>query len=178
MVDKRTTELWPAFVLVGMVFLVPVMTGEVLGLTKATVKAYLNYPNIPLNPVLVDSRLDKGDWVVEPHCENVCGWQTSGEKSRGGAELGYVIVKYYNPLEPQPHQAKNTTTHQPVAKVVLPVAKVVFRWSNPAITSRESNTCEAVVLEKSVLQSNVEARCSIGQGASVTAEYYVNYTPP
>jgi hypothetical protein len=178
MVDKRTIELWPVFLLVGMVFLVPVMTGEALGLTKATVKAYLSYPNIPLNGVLVDSRLDKGEWDVQPHCDNVCGWQTSGEKSRGGAELGHVIVKYYNPLEPQPHQAENTTTHQPVAKVVLPVAKVVFRWSNPAITSKEQNTCEAVVLEKSVLQSRVEARCSISGGANAHAEYYVDYTPP
>jgi hypothetical protein len=162
MVDKRTTELSLVFVRVGLVFLVPVITGKALGLTSGHAQAYMIWggPAEPLIPVLVEKRLDEGKWVTEPHCKptptyagtlNDCFWTTSGTGVLGGPEAGHVIYTYSG----QPHAA--------------PVAKVVFRWYNPR---SGTNTCGAVLLEK---RGNVDVgtNCHITQGNSATATYVV-----
>lgn len=149
MVDKRIAELSLVFVLVGMICLVPVITGEALGHTKATVTASATVYNI--HPGLVEKRLDEGKWLDEPHCfdTNECSWTTEGSPV-GGPEAGHVIYNYYNPAH---------------------VAKVVFRWYNPR---SGTNTCGAVVLEQHQ-PGHVGAGCDITQGGFATAKYWVNY---
>jgi hypothetical protein len=161
MVDKRITEFSLVFVLVGMMFLVPAITGEALGLTIASLEAYDKSNHNPHRfvPSFVEERLDEGQWSAHPQCtaygvtpDYKCTWTTTGG-GFSGPEAGHVIYDYYHPNKVFGGK----------------VAKVVFRWYNPR---SGTNTCGAVVLEK---VGNVEASCRITQGNNARATYEVFY---
>jgi hypothetical protein len=85
-----------AFVLVGMMFLVPTITEKALASIKAVVTGTCG-PEGETHPcqfTLVSSKLDNGRFVVDPTPSGTSvGWKTSGNPL-GGKELGTVTYKF------------------------------------------------------------------------------------
>jgi hypothetical protein len=159
---KRQTAVLSALVLVGMMFLVPAITGGALGKTTATVKATISgYPTLGLSADLVEKRLIEGKWVVEPRCVNIeCTWTTEGSPL-GGPEEGYVIYTFTSP--------------PPIHTEVPLNAKVIFKWHNPRFGT---NTCDVVPLSPITHIGKFQVnRCHITQGNFATAEYNLYYYP-
>ncbi|HYA84906.1 MAG TPA: hypothetical protein VEH06_15885 [Candidatus Bathyarchaeia archaeon] len=75
MSHKRITPLSLVFVFVGMMFLVPIITGEALGTTVAQV-----HNGIQVATSIVWEHLDAGNYVVKPCCDSYgqCYWTTIG----------------------------------------------------------------------------------------------------
>jgi hypothetical protein len=151
---RRTTLLSLVFVSVGMMFLVPIITGEALGITHAKV-VWVSY-NSGHRFSIAWEHLDDGKYDVTPHCipgpvqgygeETVCSWTTSG--GGAGAEKGWVKVHIDWGQD------------------------VTFFFSNPA-PLHGSNTCD---VEPKTLLYNFRVSCSIPpQGNEVTATYDIDW---
>jgi hypothetical protein len=136
MVDKRT-ELSLIFVLVGTVFLVPVITGKALGATRTQV-----HVGPWLSPVFVEKNMDEGQWVEQPHCStprqegSICEWKTRAANwPIPGPEAAHVIYNYYS-----------TSQH---------VGKAKFWLYSPKEGGKDVK-CGAEVLEQSRLVASCE----------------------
>ena len=90
----QTTVLSAIFVLVGMMFLVPVITGKALATVHATASGVCGaFEKHPCNLIWTGQDLYKGKWVSEPTKEGtVVTWSTEGNPQPGD-EKGVVTYK-------------------------------------------------------------------------------------
>ena len=86
MVQKSTTKLSVLFVLVWMIFLVPVLTEKALGITEASAVSGVG------NFYFFSSHLDDGKFTYGPEKgpSSIVSWTTTGTGIFGGDEKGYV----------------------------------------------------------------------------------------
>jgi hypothetical protein len=148
---NRTTQLSLVFVFVGMMFLVPVITGKALGLTIAKVGLSHEGRAIHGELSIVFEHLDAGVYVVKPFCQNgagynpnFCMWTTKGSGVFGGDEKGWVEV------------------HVDARPFTIGTVKLLF--SNP---SSGENTCNS----EGTLSNGAKVSCTIEQGNVAMATY-------
>jgi hypothetical protein len=148
---KRTTLLSLVFVCVGMMFLVPVITGEALGLTIAKVGLSHEGRAIHGELSIVFEHLYAGEYAVKPFCQNgagyspnFCMWTTKGSGIFGGDEKGWVEV------------------HVDARPYTIGTVKLLF--DNP---SSGTNTCSS----EGTLSNGAKVSCDIEQGNVAMATY-------
>ncbi len=106
---KGQTAVLSAFVLVGMVFLVPTMTEKALGAIHAIASGECGYIGQihPCQFTLVSKTLDKGRWTSEPtQSGTVVTWETAGSPAPGDEKgsvtykvgEGTVLLSFENPV--------------------------------------------------------------------------------
>jgi hypothetical protein len=144
MVDKRTTELSLVFVLVGMMSLVPIITGQAL----ASVNAVATIEQKGCEPfrctfTVYGSHLDSGKWVVPPTASgNTVRWKTTGNPPPGN-EDGVVNIEAHGGA----HGIKHLVFHNPVLGV---------------------NSCKVLALTGG---SNFVGSCDAGSGQNADFTY-------
>jgi len=159
---KGRTVVLSAFVLVGMMILVPAITGKALAGVKAVVTGTCG-PEGQTHPCefTLDSKgLSWGKWVVDPTPSGTSvGWETSG-KPLGGKELGNVMYK-----------------------VGEGEAKANLVFSNPAVGEFNvgepplKNTCSVDIWKGSQIvpndlhESGLSGSCHAGSGVVATFTY-------
>jgi len=146
----QTTVLTVALVLVGMMFLIPVITDKALGLTDHYVIDYGKYKGD-----CCTSHLENGKGkIVAPPVLVVQGpdthiyWRTTSSTGITGPEAGYVTASI---------KFENKT------------AAAKFGWSNPG---SGENSC--VVNIDAPLKGILKPSCFIEQGSNVAAYYCIN----
>ncbi len=158
--DRSQIILTVAFVLVGMIFLIPAITEKALGLTSGCVdtKDYIfNVQSHMYNGKFrAEPKIEKTDFtsgLCSSHCSGISclNWQTTGTGAFGGTEDGYVKFDVGKP-RPSSEYVGTVTAH----------------FKNPA---SGTNTCSV-----DTTSPDIAVKCAITQGSDSAVKYCIDYS--